>query len=292
MSATGESDLRNYYDRIKAAQSLEMEPALAVLDECLIRSALGSRPPEVDYDWCSLWQVSEKERADIGKVKADTIKTLRDTGIIPAEPLSEAAIEMLDQDGVLPGIQAAVEEYFGEHPELMDPAEAEEPTDEPDPMAVGDSAPRTLYVRRDVLNAAEIVAWAKGQGFKTTLPADDLHVTITYSRAPVDWMKMGAAWEAKIEVPEGGPRQMEKFGEANVLLFASNELQWRHDAMIEAGATWDHPEYQPHITISYAADAPDLATVQPYQGKIVLGPEVFEEVKEDWKSGITEDAKA
>lgn len=290
MSATGESDLRNYYDRIKAAQSLEMEPALAVLDECLIRSALGSRPPEVDYDWCSLWQTSEKERADIGKVKADTIKTLRDTGIIPAEPLSEAAIEMLDQDGVLPGLQAAVEEYFGEHPEELDPAETvpADPVDSPD---IGDSAPRTLYVRRDVLNAAEIIAWAKEQGFKTTLPAADLHVTVAYSRTPVDWMKMGSAWEAKIEVPEGGPRQMEAFGDAKVLLFASNELQWRHAAMTEAGATWDHPEYQPNITISYAADAPELSAVQPYRGKIVLGPEVFEEVKEDWQSGITEDAR-
>ena len=28
--------------------------------------------------------------------------------------------------------------------------------------------------------------------------------------------------------------------------------------------------------------------IEPYRGKIVLGPEIFEEVKEDWKAGIKE----
>lgn len=151
-----------------------------------------------------------------------------------------------------------------------------------------DAAPRTLYVRRDVANAAEIIAWAKGQGFKTTLPADDLHVTIAYSRNPVDWMAMGSAWDDEVKIPKGGPRLMEKFGEARVLLINSNMLRWRHSEMVEAGATWDHPEYQPHITISYDPEAPDLADVEPYQGEIILGPEIFQEVKEDWPAGLKE----
>src|SRR5690606_6151383 len=85
MQSTGESDIRNYYDRIKAGQELEMRPAMAVLDECLIRSALGSRPADLFYTWRSLWQSSEKERADIGKTTADTIKTLSDTKLIPED---------------------------------------------------------------------------------------------------------------------------------------------------------------------------------------------------------------
>src|SRR5690606_26415683 len=43
LNASGESDLRNYYDRIQSIQELELTPAMAVLDECLIRSALGAR---------------------------------------------------------------------------------------------------------------------------------------------------------------------------------------------------------------------------------------------------------
>ena len=158
----------------------------------------------------------------------------------------------------------------------------EEGDEEDEGAAVNDAAPRTLYVRRDVLNGGEIIAWAKSQGFTKTLPADDLHVTITYSRTPVDWMKMGEAWAAKLEIEPGGPRLMEAFGEAGdakVLLFSSNELRWRHERMVEEGASWDHDEYQPHITISYDPDAPDISTVEPYTGRIVLGPEIFEEVK-------------
>ena len=51
-------------------------------------------------------------------------------------------------------------------------------------------------------------------------------------------------------------------------------------AMVEAGATWDWPEYQPHISIQVGGNV-DLSKVEPYQGKIVLGPEIFEELRED-----------
>jgi hypothetical protein len=90
-------------------------------------------------------------------------------------------------------------------------------------------------------------------------------------------------------VAAGGPRLMEKFsGGAVVLQFKSRELEWRHEAIREAGASWDWPEYQPHITITYDPDGVDLATVEPYQGEIVLGPEIFVEVDDDWKSGVSE----
>lgn len=145
-----------------------------------------------------------------------------------------------------------------------------------------DAAPRPLYVRRNVENADEVLRWAKAQGISPTLAADDLHVTIAYSRQPVDWMKVGQAWHSKMELPEGGPRVMEQFGEALVLSFASDELQWRHESILNAGASWDHPQYQPHITIGYdTGKSPE--EVEPYRGRIVLGPEIFEDIDEGWK---------
>ncbi|WP_420377775.1 hypothetical protein [Sinorhizobium meliloti] len=154
----------------------------------------------------------------------------------------------------------------------------------------GDAAPRTLYVSRKVINAENIIAWAKGQGFRTTLPAEDLHVTIAFSRAAVDWMKCGQPWESELKLPAGGPRLIDKFGEgAVVLLFKSRELEWRHEAIKDAGASWDWPEYQPHITISYDGAPDDLSAVEPYQGEIVLGPELFKEVNESWRQRISEE---
>jgi hypothetical protein len=47
-----------------------------------------------------------------------------------------------------------------------------------------DAAPRSLYVQRKLLNSAAFIKWAKGQGFTTTTPADELHVTVLFSRTP------------------------------------------------------------------------------------------------------------
>ena len=126
LNATGDSDLRNYYDRIQAMQELEVSPALALLDECLIRSALGSRPAEIHYAWAPLWQPTAKERSDIGKTTADTIKVLKDSALFPDEALSQAAVTLLVENGVVPGLEAAIAKFGAElpddDPDLDDPS--------------------------------------------------------------------------------------------------------------------------------------------------------------------------
>lgn len=117
MNATGESDMRNYYDRLSAMQELEMAPAMRRLDECIIRSALGLRPPDVHYIWASLWQISDKERAEIGKIDADTIKTLADTQLYPDEALSKSGANLLVEHSIFPGLEAALDEFAETIPE-------------------------------------------------------------------------------------------------------------------------------------------------------------------------------
>lgn len=309
MQSTGDSDTTNYYDRLAAEQHTDLGPELERGDEMIIRSALGSRPPEVHYNWNALWQMSEAQKADIWLKKAQATQIYVTTNAVPEEVLMVGVRNQLQEDGLYPGIDAAYDDYdakveAGEIEPGSD--DGDEPTEPPamgsvaallaaaDPgaqqsvrrIAANDAAPRSLYVMRPVANAAEILAWARKQGFGDTLSADDLHVTIAYSRDPVDWFKAYAAG-ASIEIPPGGARQMEQFGEATVLLFASDELQWRHSEFERIGASWDHPEYQPHITISYGGAPDDLTTVEPFQGKIVLGPERFAEVDENWKAKVT-----
>ncbi|WMT85578.1 DUF1073 domain-containing protein [Pelagibacterium sp. 26DY04] len=297
MNATGESDLRNYYDRLSAMQELEMTPAMARLDECLIRSALGSRDKDIHFNWSPLWGMSEKEKAEVFKAKADAARTIAGTGgtspaLMPIEALSDALVNELIEDGSLSGLEAAIEQYgtLGEQEEDEGDLEAAAvPSAAPEvPVGTNDAAPRTLYVSRKLLNADEVIAHFKAQGVETTLPADDMHVTITFSREAVDWMKMGQAWEAKIEIAEGGPRLMEKFGpesKALVLLFRSFELEWRHESMVANGASWDWPEYQPHVTITHGFEG-DLEDIEPYQGRLLFGPEVFAEVNERWAEDL------
>ena len=300
LSATGESDERNYYDRIQAMQELDIGPEMALADDCLIRSALGRRPPEVHYAWRTLWQPTAKDRSEMGTAMAEMIKSLNDSRLFNRQALSTAAANALIEESLLPGLEAAIEKHGDTlPPEVAPPAPL--PAGAKPPAAGGkptkaarvvDAVPRTLYVSRNVVNAAEILRWAKSQGFTSTLAAADLHVTIAFSRAPVDWMKVGDSWggdsKGQVTVAPGGARLMEQFGDATVLLFNSSELAWRHMSIKEAGATWDWPEYQPHITVTYEPGDIDLSKVEPYRGQIVLGPEIFAEVDEDWKNNTKE----
>ncbi|MGA5718123.1 anti-CBASS protein Acb1 family protein [Pseudomonas atacamensis] len=283
LGANGEENTRNYYDNVASRQKLEIKPAMSVLDEGLIRSALGSRPKEVHYTWAPLWQATAKERADIGKTTADTIKALKDSGLFPEDALSTAAVNLLVELSVMPGLEAAIEKFGAELPD--DDAElpgtaADQPVAK---KAITDAAPRSLYVSRKVINGGEIIEWAKSQGFESTVPDADLHVTVASSRNPVDWMKVGESWsgdgKGQLKIAPGGARLIDKFGEgAVVLLFNSSELAWRHVSIVEAGASWDWPDYQPHITFTYEPGSVDIDKVEPYRGAIELGPEIFEEL--------------
>lgn len=110
MSSTGEGDLKNYYDKVAAHQSLHITPAMSTLDECLIRSALGTRDPAIHYNWSSLWQTSDKEKAEIGERSANTIKILADTGLFPPEALADSGANMLVERGILPGLEQAIDD--------------------------------------------------------------------------------------------------------------------------------------------------------------------------------------
>lgn len=282
LNASGDNDIRNYYDRISSGQELVLGPALQVLDECLIRSALGTRPAEVFYNWRSLWQTTDKERADIGKTTAESIKIVAETRLIPDDVMTTVAVNMLTEAGVAPGLESEMAEYALSAPEGDDADDDEERRAAATPVV--DAAPRSLYVRRDVQNVSEIAAWARAQCI--TDLRDDLHVTIVHSSQAFDWIKAGNAndWGCdgrdELVIPEGGPRAVESLGGMSaVILFASSQLVWRHENIIRAGGSHDFEDYTPHISLTKAPI--DLSKVAPYRGRIVLGPEIFEELRED-----------
>jgi uncharacterized protein len=306
LNATGEGDNDNYDEMIRARQKMDLGPCIDRLDALLIPSALGATPADIYYEFAPLEEPDPKENAAIEKSRAETVKIYADAGVVPDVALAKATQNAMVESGQWPGLDAALAEAEAagdiapimEEPAEPDPAAVpqagQNPANPPRRRAANDAAPRTLYVSRKVINAAEVIRWAKAQGFKTTLAANDLHVTVAFSRTPVDWLTVGTTWsgekDGKLTVSPGGARIVEPLGDkgAVVLLFSASELSWRHEEIKRAGASFDYDQYQPHITISYDAGDLDLSTVEPYRGQIVLGPEIFEEVKEDWEQGITE----
>lgn len=105
MNSTGHGDLENYYKMIGNIQKNDITPAMSILDECLIRDALGDRPEEVYYTWRPLWSLSETEKTDNFLKRTQGIVNLINTGLYSSEELKPAVTNMLAEDGTLPGIE-------------------------------------------------------------------------------------------------------------------------------------------------------------------------------------------
>lgn len=75
MNATGEGDLKTYYDTIKAKQDGQMRRDLERMDQVMIRSALGTYPDDIEFDWNPLYQASGIEQAqeDLAEAQADAL---------------------------------------------------------------------------------------------------------------------------------------------------------------------------------------------------------------------------
>lgn len=151
--------------------------------------------------------------------------------------------------------------------------------------------PRTLYVSRPLLNGEALRAWARSVGFVSTLPASDMHVTIAFSKRALDWSTVPPK-HGGLAVEVGQTGHVKRLGKAIVLRFDSTVLRARWQQFRDAGAAWDHPEYQPHVTISYT-DRDDWPTpperMQPYDSVLRFGAEKYAEIREDWAKRIEEE---
>ena len=110
----GSDLLANYYDDIKAVQTLEIQPALQILDECLIRSALGHKPDNISYSWQPLEQANAKEIAETGDKLASMAEKLLNNGLFEPQEIREAMINKLVNDNVLPNLGDVIDASNGQ----------------------------------------------------------------------------------------------------------------------------------------------------------------------------------
>lgn len=107
LNSSGESDMANYHDKLQGMQTLTIEPAMALFDQCLMRSA---GVPESDFTWNPLKQMTEKELSEIGKITTDSLKTLADMDVFTGEELRGLAIHKLSEIKAFPHFAEVIAE--------------------------------------------------------------------------------------------------------------------------------------------------------------------------------------
>ena len=120
-----EGSTRDYYDMVRSWQKAYLKPQLNYVDQVLVRSAIGDYPESLESEFNSLWQNTEKEQAEIDKLRADTLQVLVNVGV-PEEVILLDGIEK----GVINNMTVEdVEELYKELP-AMPEEESEENAEE------------------------------------------------------------------------------------------------------------------------------------------------------------------
>jgi len=136
-----------------------------------------------------------------------------------------------------------------------------------------------IQIGRPLLNSAAIGNWAESLGVLTSV-STDLHVTIAYSKIPVDWTaKVFQAKTGKV-LAIGGNRELKIFSRnLLVLTFESFDLSNRWQQFVDNGASWDFENYQPHITLGKTKANIVLSEIVPYDAELIFGPEYRKSAK-------------
>jgi len=141
----------------------------------------------------------------------------------------------------------------------------------------------TLFLFRPVLNGAEIREYAATLGFEDSQLKNNFHVTLAFSKTPVDWDNPVFQTKNTEDTFTGGTRSLKRLegdDSAVVLTFIARPLSQRWGEMILAGATWDFDNFVPHITLATNSDV-ELSGKPMFNGAIKLDWEFRQTVAGD-----------
>lgn len=105
LNSTGDSDIRNYYDSIKAKQEKDLRAPINKLSYILHRSVLGGDPPDgfrAQFNPC--WQMSDTEKGALAKTIGDAVGAAFDDGIIDRATAMRELKQASSETGVFSNI--------------------------------------------------------------------------------------------------------------------------------------------------------------------------------------------
>lgn len=115
-------------------------------------------------------------------------------------------------------------------------------------------------VRLSPDSVAKLMAFAKEHNIPEPLPEDEYHVTLLYSRKYLPEYKPLGKFKTPLTALVKDFTLLGEEKDALVALIDCPALVKRHQALMkEHDATWDWPEYKPHVTLSYSAKGFDTS---------------------------------
>ena len=136
-----------------------------------------------------------------------------------------------------------------------------------------------VYVHRLVLNARQIRNFMFDQGVSPVAP--DLHVTVVYSKVPMDWGLVNPDPSSLLLTPARRVMSILGLDTHHLVMKVDHpHLYDRWRTWRSAGASSDFDRYLPHITVhkmlvkSEHPVPPQFERVEPWDGDVLLGPEV------------------
>lgn len=149
-------------------------------------------------------------------------------------------------------------------------------------------------VKFDKSTVDSLQDYIKENDIPNPIAASKMHTTVLYSRKYCpDYKPQGEISPPWIGTPDGlevwetkGKLRDEPTKRCLVLKFKCDKLSQRHkDLMKEHDATYDFPDYKPHITLSYDIgdmDEKELPDVSKFLSKIKIVSEYGEDLDLDW----------
>ena len=104
LNATGESDLRNYYDYVDSQREAKLRPALQKLLPVLAMSAWGFVPDDLDFTFPPLWTPTATETAEIALKKAQAIRDTFQAGLFQADTAMKELKKLEEETGMFGSI--------------------------------------------------------------------------------------------------------------------------------------------------------------------------------------------
>lgn len=148
MDATGENDIKQYYDSVRSKQKVELKPALRKLIEMICAWKKIATPPDIRFN--KLQQSTEKEEAEIDKLEADTefLKAQTAEKYIVNQVLQPADVYARDFADEIDPLRAESAGQMGEGLEGEELNLGEENVEEPQPPVVSKTMPAQTSQRQ------------------------------------------------------------------------------------------------------------------------------------------------